>query len=98
MIKPAPPFSNAERQRQFRARHPGYFKKYRTSIRAFKRAQRHAEAAAAARVAATTVEPLAPPVSVALPAQPAPLMLPAPAELPRFPGMNTIEMIPARAA
>ncbi len=28
-----PPVSNLERQRQFRARHPGYFGKYKTSAK-----------------------------------------------------------------
>ena len=32
MLKLAPPISNLERQRRFRARHPGYFGKYKVRM------------------------------------------------------------------
>jgi hypothetical protein len=75
MVKPAPPLSNAERQRQFRARHPNYDHRYR--------ARRKAAIAGGLAV-------------MAAPAAAEPLALPAPAELPLFPGLNAIPATPAR--
>jgi hypothetical protein len=56
MLEPAPPMSNAERQRRFRASHPGYFKKYRRSMRQLQ--------ADAERVAAAAAVPLVDPAKV----------------------------------
>jgi hypothetical protein len=76
MVKPAPPLSNAERQRQFRARHPNYYHRYRA----------RRKAAIAGRLAV-----------MAAPAAAEPLALPAPVQMPLFPGLNAIPATPARA-
>ena len=76
MVKPAPPLSNAERQRQFRARHPNYDHRYRA----------RRKAAIAGRLAV-----------MAAPAAAEPLALPAPVQMPLFPGLNAIPATPARA-
>jgi hypothetical protein len=68
--------SNVQRQRRFRARHPGYFQRY------------HARQKAA--IAALQAAP-------AEPAAAEPLMLPAPVEMPLFPGLSAIPTTPARA-
>ena len=55
MIAHRTPLSSVERQRNFRARNPGYFKKYRARLRrihAESKARSHAEAVAAAAAAA----------------------------------------------
>ena len=85
--------SNAERQRRFRKRHPGYYARLHGRKRAAAKAAvaRHIAAAQAATVAAATPEPLA------LPARPEPLMLPTPVEVVEIPGM-TITAIGAFAA
>lgn len=88
--------SNLERQRRFRAAHPGYFRKYKTRRRPdWKAAYAAALAAASANVA--TPEPPALPEPVAMPVKPAPLMLPGPADIPVIPGINAIAAMPAPA-
>jgi hypothetical protein len=67
------PLSNAERQRMFLERHPGYYRRLRAKRRAEELALSAAQAAAAAA-----------------PARREPLMLPAPVEMPLFPGINEI--------
>jgi hypothetical protein len=77
MLKPAPPIPNVERQRQFRERNPGYYRKYyarKRSIRLAAVAQMKALALAAAEA----------------PVHAEPLMLPAPAERIILPGLNAI--------
>jgi hypothetical protein len=83
MLKPAPPIPNVERQRQFRERNPGYYRKYyarKKSIRLAAVAQRKALALANAAPAAAEV----------VPAFAEPLMLPAPVEPLVLPGLNAI--------
>jgi hypothetical protein len=72
--------TNAERQRQFRESHPGYFGRYRVNHRKAVAAAKAALAAAnaAANAAATTDAP----------------MLPAPGEMPVIPAMNVIAAPP----
>jgi hypothetical protein len=74
MLRRPSPISNAERQRQFRERNPGYYgrlhAKRRAAVRAF----------AAQRAA----------VAAAIPARPTPLLLPAPVELLVILGLNAI--------
>ena len=79
--------SNAERQRQFRRRNPGYYKKYYVSKRArVEAAKRQAQALMLAQAEADT--------QLARAAAP-PLMLPAPVEPVVIPGMTTIPATPA---
>ena len=47
MLRPVPPMSNNARQERFRAGHPGYFRKYKTSMRQFRREQERLAAFAA---------------------------------------------------
>ena len=78
------PMTNAERQAEFRRRNPGYYGRLHAKRRAGVKA-RAAARAFAAEFAAELVKPM-------------PLMLPAPVEMPVFPGMNTIPAsMPARA-
>lgn len=76
MLLPVPRMSNTERQRKFRKRHPGYFKKYngrkkasrlaaQAQLKADARAQ--AEQAAAEAAAAVTHEPAALPLTLPAP-------------------------------
>jgi hypothetical protein len=84
--------SNAERQRRFRASHPGYNKKYnrRPNAEETQRIkQRILEAFAAKAAEAAAKEALN-----AAASKPQ-LLLPAPAETIIVPGMNTIEATPA---
>jgi hypothetical protein len=69
------PKSNAQRQRDFRERHPDYNRQYKARVRAAAKARK------AARLQAE---------SAALPAAPQQLALPAPAVLPVIPGVNSI--------
>jgi hypothetical protein len=85
MLKPAPPTPNIERQRQFRERNPGYFRKYYARKKSSWLA---AKAKRAAQWQAAAAE---------VPAQREPLMLPAPAVVPILPGLNTIPAMPAAA-
>jgi hypothetical protein len=87
MLSPAPPISNTERQRRFRARNPGYFNKYNARRRGNPEATR-AYLAAIVQTAEATV---------AAAATPSPLLLPAPVQLPLFPGLNLIDETPAPA-
>src|SRR5687767_11414339 len=77
MLRPAPPMSNAERQRQFPEGNPGYYGRLHAKRRAAVRAM-VAERVAAAQVAA------------AAPAKRAPLLLPAPVEMLLIPGLDAI--------
>jgi hypothetical protein len=81
MVKPSAPMSNAERQRQFRKRNPGYYGRLHARRRA------EGKALAAQRAAAEQL------VAV----RPAPLMLPAPVEVLLIPGMNVIAAAAAPA-
>ena len=78
MLRPFVAMSNAERQRLFRERNPGYYGRLHRRRRAEGEARLAAMAAAAA----------------AAPARAVPLMLPAPVEMPLFPGLNTIARKP----
>jgi hypothetical protein len=89
MIKNAAPMSNAERQRRFRARNPGYNRKYNRHPTAD---QRH-RARQAALEAVAKVEAHMQQVLHCTLCKPLPLMLPAPVETLILPGMNTIGMI-----
>jgi hypothetical protein len=75
------PTSNAERQREFRRRNPGYYGRLHAKRRA------DAKALAAQRAA----------VAQLLAVKPTPLMLPAPVVIPVIPGMNAIFATPAPA-
>jgi hypothetical protein len=72
MLIPAPPMSNAERQRQFRERNPGYYGRLHARRRAAVRAL-DAQLSAAAQATAARREPL---------------LLPAPVEALEIPGMT----------
>ncbi len=94
MLRPAPPMSNAERQRKFRASHPGYNRKYSGhSTRAQRRRatqqiielQRKCEAHVQLVLRSTICKPL-------------PLLLPAPVVTIELPAMTTLEKINAIAA
>jgi hypothetical protein len=61
MLSQAPAMSNAERQRNFRARHPGYYSRRRIKFRP----------TVAALTAATAPVPAADPTTLAPPAEPA---------------------------
>ena len=74
--------SNVERQRRFRARHPGYFNKYngrRKAMRLATTAKMRAEILAMEAEARAAAQ--APPAPLALPVKPI-LMLPAPVQDP----------------
>jgi hypothetical protein len=82
MLRPAAPKSNAERQREFRERNPGYYGR----LHARRRAEINAAVAqqsAMAQVVAVRREPL---------------MLPAPVEVLEIPGLNAIPAMPNRCA
>jgi hypothetical protein len=79
MLRPSPPMSNAERQRLFRERNPGYYGRLHARQRA------RVKALAAQRAA----------VAQLLAVKPTPLMLPAPVVIPVIPGLNAIAAIPA---
>src|SRR4051812_36684180 len=86
LLRPAPE-SNAERQRRFRARHPGYNKKYngRPSAAAMLEYHRKMEAQRQLILRSTICKPL-------------PLMLPAPVETIEFSIPRAVEKIPAFAS
>lgn len=73
-IRPTPAMSNTERQRQFRERNPGYYGRLHRK----RNAAMHASIAAEHAMAAVTVVVREP------------LMLPAPVETIRIPGVNAI--------
>ena len=94
-LAPIPPMSNTERQRKFRASHPGYFRKYKPrrnanqqAIRTWTAALAAAQAAETAAAAATAASIETPPARLALPAPPVRLALPAPVEPLEFPALN----------
>jgi hypothetical protein len=91
-MRPAPPMSNNERQRRFRASHPGYFNKYNGRRKAMRKAAKEKNRAMMAALAAAEAEKAR--AAAAIPAMS--LMLPAPAEIPIIPGMNTIGVTPAQ--
>lgn len=65
MLLPAPPLSNAQRQRDFQARHPGYDRKRKARQRAaFNAAAKAARAAREAMNAPATAQPPALPAPV----------------------------------
>jgi hypothetical protein len=77
---------NLERQRKFRASHPNYFSKYNARRKALRRySEANLPAIMAANAAAEAAQ-----------TPPAPLLLPAAAEMPIIPGMNTITATPAQ--
>ena len=78
--------SNTERQRQFRERHPDYYRRLQAQRRAPLKALR-------AKIKAEQAERFA--VEMAAMKR-EPLMLPAPVETIEIPGMTTIEAIPTR--
>jgi hypothetical protein len=73
-MRPSPPVSNVERQRQFRERNPGYYKRLHAKRRAAVE-ELSAQRLAAAQATVVKREPL---------------MLPAPVETIEIPGMTTI--------
>ena len=85
MVTHVPPASNAERQRAFRERNPGYYGRLHAKQRAATKAML-AEMNAAAQAIVTA-------------ARREPLMLPAPVEVLEIPGMNAIPAtMPVREA
>ena len=88
--------TNAERQADFRKRHPGYNHKYKARYRAAALAGRAAMYAANRAADAALTQPHALPQVLALPAPRVPLMLPAPVEMIEIPGMTTIETVAIR--
>jgi hypothetical protein len=72
MLRPCPPISNAERQRQFRERNPGYYGRLHAKRRAALRAFTAQKNAAAQAMAARREQ----------------LLLPAPVEVVEIPGMT----------
>jgi hypothetical protein len=84
-----PPTSNAERQRQFVERNPGYYRKYSAQRRALEKEARE-RFLAAARAKAQAEKQAA--------ERREPLLLPAPVETIEIPGMNKIEPAPVAAA
>ena len=66
MLRPEPPMSNAERQRLFRERHPGYYAKLHARRRAGHKAL---IAAARAQLAASSQPPADGPAPTPLPAE-----------------------------
>jgi hypothetical protein len=96
MTHRAPPLSNAERQRLFRQRHPGYFNNYRSRQKAIADAAR---AGHLAQCQAQFAAQLAAEAEAQASASREPLMLPAPAEAIVLPGLNkTAEMVEAQPA
>jgi len=85
MLMPHKPMSNAERQREFLRRHPGYYQRYT--------ARRRAVAKAAREMLPALLAPM-PAEAEAVAQKRRLLMLPAPVETIQIPGMNTIEAIP----
>ena len=89
--------SNAERQRNFRKSHPGYYARIQAAKRASAK-RGGAQLMAAMEAAAKTQEaaqaaPLTAAVPLALPMPPERLMLPAPVEVLVFPGLKTSETL-----
>jgi hypothetical protein len=83
MVSQTPPVPNAERQRQFRERNPGYYGRLH--------ARRRAEISASLAQQAAASEVIA--------AKREPLLLPAPVELLEIPGINAIPAtMPVREA
>ena len=74
ILLPFRPTSNSERQRRFRERNPGYYGRLRRRKGARLQALDPAHAAASASASARAQ----------------PLMLPAPVDMPLFPGINAI--------
>ena len=86
MLRPCPPMSNVERQRRFRLRNPGYFRKYYTPKRVWKqRATARLQAEAPALIAAARAE-----ATLAILAKPEPLMLPAPVQDPTMVAIDAL--------
>jgi hypothetical protein len=75
MLKPVPPMSNLERQRQFRERNPGYYGRLHARRRAETEARLEMKRLEAAQAKVARRQPL---------------MLPAPVETIEIPGMNVI--------
>ena len=94
MLQQIPPMSNAERQRLFRQRHPGYYQRLHARTRAQAKAGAAlilAELAAAEQVAVQVAVEQVVPEQVAVPvARRELLMLPAPAEALVIPGVNAV--------
>ena len=89
LLTPAPK-TNAERQREFRMRNPGYFRKYYAVKRSMAkriraRMQAEAQAAQAALIAAARAE-----ATLAILAKPKPLMLPAPVQDPTMAALEAL--------
>jgi hypothetical protein len=90
-----PPVSNAQRQREFRRRHPDYNRQQKAKFRA--RVREYQAMKLAERAAASVKIELPAPILM-LPAPPPRLMLPAPVEVLVIPGMNTISRATLAAA
>jgi hypothetical protein len=88
MLRPVYAMSNNERQHRFRERHPEYAVKYNAQRRALRAAAKPQLAEMHELLRAAAVDRLKRTV----------LALPAPAELPIIPGMNTIAAMPALEA
>jgi hypothetical protein len=94
LLTPAPK-TNVERQREFRMRNPGYFRKYYAVKRSMAkriraRMQAEAQAAQAALIVAARAE-----ATIAILSKPEPLMLPAPV---KDPAMAAIDALAAALA
>lgn len=93
-VRPSPPMSNTERQREFRKRHPHYYRDYHrrraaeaAAYVAAKEAEKVAAQQAQAAIENTTA---APPFVWDLLAQPAQLCLPAPGQTANAPVVLTL--------
>jgi len=85
LVIPAPK-SNVQRQREFRRRNPGYFKKYYAIKRSMaKRIRSRMQAEAQAAFAAARAE-----ATLAILAKPEPLMLPAPVQDPTMAAIDAL--------
>src|SRR4051794_23059305 len=79
MLRPVPPMSNSERQRKFRASHPGYFNKYNGRRRTIaKNAKARVIAMLRAQAAEANIATVAPAIFT-IPVPTVRLALPAPA-------------------
>jgi hypothetical protein len=87
MLLPFTPTSNAERQRQFMARNPGYYRKYNARRRGDPEQRRQAMAAMLQAAQAAEAAAVPPPVRA----------LPAPGEQLILPGLEAFAAAPAPA-
>jgi hypothetical protein len=97
MLLTPPPLSNAERQRRFQRRHPGYDRRRKAAKRAAeKRTIARLRAAAQAAAAGARVAEAKAAETMAAEARPQPLMLPAPVGNPLLAELNALAASLAR--